>query len=138
MEAKKIIIETYKREHSIPTRKEITDFAKREWLEFFNKWEYAFMSSDKISLILNLDTNNPGEILEYLIEDWNWNTHKIEESKTDKKSRIKWYIDTDNKEQLLRKNIREIKLMVTSNSVYDDVIAIIDWEKINITDWDLV
>jgi len=30
MEAKKIIIETYKREHSIPTRKEITDFAKRE------------------------------------------------------------------------------------------------------------
>ena len=70
MKAKYIINKVYANEHTIPSREEVIDFAESKWLEIFDKWENAFMSSDKISLILNLDINNPGSILEYLIDDW--------------------------------------------------------------------
>lgn len=132
----KKLLEWLKDSCIIPSHEDIIKLAEEQWLEIFNEWRW-FAYSYKIGLILDLDIKNPWKIKEYFLYDWKWNLYKIDDELIWIKKRFDLIVDPVIYSWLIDK-VNDFKLKITHNSVYDEVIAIINGIWIDITDYNRV
>ena len=126
-----------KSDFMIPTQESIIKFADEQWLEIFKEWRW-FAYSQKIGLVLDLDINNLGTIKEYLLDDWKWNLYKIDDESIWIKKSFDLIIDPVIGGLLIVDEVNDFKLKITHNSVYDEVITIINGIWIDMIDYNII
>ena len=94
-------------------------------------------SSYKVSLVLDLDIKNLGNIKEYFLDDWKWNLYKIDDASVWIKKSFDLII-VPVMDNWLLDEVNDFKLKITYNSLYDEVIAIINGIWIDMTNYDKV
>jgi len=123
--------------YSIPDQKGLLDIVKSKWLEMFDSDEVALAYSNKVSLILELDIDDPSNIVQMYLDDGEWNQHEITEAMLTTKKNFSFLIDPNVDENQFEW-VSSLLLMIQENSVYNDIRAIIDGNEVKITDFDRV
>ena len=137
MNGKELLEWFEKSDFMIPTQESIIKFADEQWLEIFKEWRW-FAYSQKIGLVLDLDINNLRTIKEYLLDDWKWNLYKIDDESIWIKKSFDLIIDPVIGGLLIVDKVNDFKSKITHNSVYDEVIAIINGIWIDMTDYNRI
>lgn len=123
--------------YEIPSGEDIKNITKEMWIETPPPCLRDCNVPERISLILDLDVNDPNKVKSFSLKSENWKEYLIDQTLINNTRQFKLLIrDGIDKERF--NDCTKLQIRIVLGAFLDSIFAIIDWtQEIDITDYEL-